>query len=137
MSLLLFYIAANPVISQSQEQREIAILLREQTVAWNKGDIEKFMIGYWNNDSLMFIGRNGVTYGYQHTLANYKRNYPNAEEMGKLSFDILQVKKLSKEYYFVLGKWFLKRIAGNVEGHYTLLFRKIKGRWQIVCDHSS
>jgi ketosteroid isomerase-like protein len=57
--------------------------------------------------------------------------------MGKLSFDLLEVKKLSPEYYFVLGKWFLKRSIGNTGGYYTLLFRKIKGKWVIVVDHTS
>ena len=57
--------------------------------------------------------------------------------MGKLTFDILQVKKLDTEYYFVIGKWFLKRDAGDIGGHYTLLFRKIDGKWKIINDHSS
>ena len=85
----------------------------------------------------MFIGKNGITYGYQNTLNNYKKNYSNTDKMGKLFFDILQVKKLSDEHYFIVGKWFLKRNAGDAGGHYTLVFRKIKGRWLIVSDHSS
>ena len=133
----LFLSGACTLIGQSADQKEILKILHEQTVAWNNGDIDSFMKGYWNNDSLMFIGKNGVTYGYKNTLGNYKKNYSDAEKMGSLSFDILQVKKLSGEYCFVLGKWFLKRVAGDVGGYYTLLFRKIKGKWLIVSDHSS
>ena len=95
------------------------------------------MKGYWNNDSLQFVGKNGVTYGYANTLNNYKKNYNSPDLMGQLHFNILQVKQLSAEYCFVLGQWFLKRKAGDVGGHYTLLFRKIKGSWCIVSDHSS
>ncbi len=95
------------------------------------------MKGYWENDSLMFIGKSGVTYGWTNTLNNYKKGYPDTAAMGKLNFTLVQVKKLSAKYYHVTGKWFLKRSVGDVGGHYTLLFRKINGRWLIIADHSS
>ncbi|MBC8034958.1 MAG: nuclear transport factor 2 family protein [Chitinophagaceae bacterium] len=123
--------------AQRADEKEILGILATQTEAWNKGDLESFMKGYWVNDSLMFVGKSGVTYGYANTLDNYKKGYSDADKMGTLSFDILQVKRLSSDYYFVLGKWFLERNAGDVGGHYTLLFRKINGKWVIVCDHSS
>jgi ketosteroid isomerase-like protein len=63
--------------------------------------------------------------------------YSDTDKMGKLFFEIQKIRKLSGEYYFVLGKWFLKRNAGDIGGQYTLLFRKIKGKWMIVSDHSS
>ncbi len=123
--------------SQLKEEKEIRKLLDTQIDAWNRGNIDEFMIGYWNNDSLMFIGKNGVTYGYTNTLKNYKKSYSDTAQMGKLKFDLLQVKKISADAYFVVGKWFLKRSVGDIGGHYTLLFRKIKGKWVIVADHSS
>ena len=123
--------------SEDKDKQQILDLLQRQSADWNRGDIEKFMIGYWNNDSLMFIGQSGITYGYQKTLANYKKNYGDTAKMGKLTFNILQVKKLSPEYYYVVGKWFLKRSVGDVGGHFNLLFRKIDGQWVIVADHSS
>jgi len=123
--------------AQSRDEQEIRALLDRQTRDWNRGDVESFMIGYWENDSLMFVGKSGVTYGWTHTLNNYKKGYPDTAAMGKLSFDIIKVKRLSKKYYFVVGKWFLKRSIGDVSGHYNLLFEKINGHWVIVADHSS
>ena len=123
--------------AQNKDEKEILEILDKQTKAWNKGDIDAFMVGYWPNDSLMYIGKSGVTYGYQHTLESYKKNYADTAKMGKLSFNILHLKKLSPEYYFVVGKWHLQRSIGDLGGHYTLLFRKIKGQWQIISDHSS
>jgi ketosteroid isomerase-like protein len=111
--------------------------MNEQTRAWNRGDIEGFMKGYWKNDSLMFIGKSGITYGWANTLNNYKKGYPDTAAMGKLSFNIISVKKLSKEYYYVIGEWHLQRSIGDLEGHYTLLFRKENERWVIIADHSS
>ena len=123
--------------SQSKDEKQIRQLLSSQTKAWNRGNIDEFMNGYWNNDSLMFIGKSGVTYGYINTLNNYKKGYSDTAQMGKLTFDLLQVKKIAADAYFVVGKWFLKRSVGDIGGHYTLLFRKIKGNWVIVADHSS
>jgi ketosteroid isomerase-like protein len=123
--------------AQDKDKQQILSILDRQTRDWNSGNIDAFMVGYWNNDSLMFIGQSGLTYGYQKTLANYKKNYSDTAQMGKLSFDILEVRKISPTNYFVVGKWFLKRSVGDIRGHYTLLFRKIAGRWVIVADHSS
>ncbi len=136
--LLLFSCSVSLSFAQaSKDEKAIRDLLSRQSAAWNQGNIDEFMKGYWQSDSLLFIGKSGVTNGYQNTLDNYKKNYNDASKMGKLFFDILEVRKMSPVYYWVLGKWFLKRSIGDVGGYYTLLFRKIKGQWVIVADHSS
>ena len=123
--------------SQSPDERAIRKILNDQTKYWNQGNIDKFIVGYWKNDSLMFIGKSGITYGFTNTLNNYKKNYSDTTQMGKLAFDLVKVQRISPEYYFVVGKWHLKRSIGDLSGHYTLLFRKINGEWVIVADHSS
>ncbi len=132
-----FLLMTAQLIAQPKNELAIRKTLDDQTAAWNRGDIETFMKGYWENDSLMFIGKSGVTYGWSNTLNNYKKGYPDTAAMGKLIFTLLQVKMLSKKYYHVTGKWYLKRSIGDVSGHYTLVFRKINGRWLIISDHSS
>ncbi len=133
--LLMSFLSASA--QTNKDEKIILGMLKNQTDSWNRGDIDQFMLGYWQNDSLLFIGQSGVTKGYNNTLNNYKKNYSDTARMGKLFFDILQVKRLSVNYYWVLGKWFLKRSVGDIGGHYTLLFRKINGKWLIVADHSS
>ena len=123
--------------AQTPDETLVRNALAEQTTAWNNGDLEKFMDGYWRSDSLMFIGRSGPTYGWGNTLNNYKKNYPDTAAMGKLDFDLISVKRLSVLYYSVVGKWHLKRSAGDEGGSFTLLFKKIKKRWVIIQDHSS
>ena len=125
--------------SNAQTNDEVAVrqILATQEKAWNSADITSFMAGYWKSDSLMFIGKSGVTYGWQKTLDNYKKNYPDITAMGNLTFNLLEVKSLSPEYYFVTGKFHLQRTIGNLEGYFTLLFKKFDGRWFIVKDHSS
>lgn len=139
MKVILSFTLLLSIAVYSQPKDEVAIrnLLNTQTQAWNRGDVEGFMKGYWENDSLMFIGKSGVTYGWTNTLNNYKKSYPDTAAMGKLFFDLIQVKKLSKNYYHVTGKWKLKRSIGDLSGHYTLLLRKINDEWVIVSDHSS
>jgi uncharacterized protein (TIGR02246 family) len=138
VKLMFLFLAASVVsYSQTKEEKAIRQLLTVQTESWNKGDIEGFMQTYWKSDSLMFIGKSGVHFGWQETLNNYKKGYPDTTAMGKLSFDIINVKKLSPEYYYVVGKWMLKRTIGDLSGHYDLLLRKINGKWYIISDHSS
>lgn len=123
--------------AQTTDDVLIKNTLMEQAAAWNAGDLNRFMQTYWHNDSLMFIGKNGPTYGWENTLKNYQKSYPDTAAMGKLNFDLISVKRLSVLYYSVVGKWHLKRTAGNLNGAFTLLIKKIKKRWVIVQDHSS
>jgi ketosteroid isomerase-like protein len=134
---LFFLIVSVHSLAQSKDEGLVRQILNEQAKAWNKGDIDDFMKGYWENDSLMFIGKSGVTYGWNNTLNNYKKKYPETAAMGKLSFDIINMKRLSFQYFHVVGKWHLQRSIGNLEGHFTLLFKKIKNNWVIIADHSS
>ncbi|RYY83766.1 MAG: DUF4440 domain-containing protein [Chitinophagaceae bacterium] len=135
--LALFLVASFAVGAQSRDEAAVRAVLNKQVAAWNRGDIPAFMTGYWKSDSLLFIGSKGLTYGWAPTLANYQKGYPDTAAMGKLSFELLVVRRLSHEYYFVVGKWHLARSKGDVGGHYDLLFRKVKGRWVIVSDHTS
>ena len=135
--LLLFLLPVFCGSAQSTDESAIKQALQEQILAWNQGNLERFMKTYWENDSLMFIGKDGVKYGWHSTLNNYKRNYPDTVAMGKLSFTILKISQLSPKYFYVVGKWHLQRSIGDLNGHYDLLFRKINSRWVIVADHSS
>ena len=135
--LICFLILTYSCSWQENAEKKIRSLLHTQTAAWNKGDLEGFMQTYWKSDSLMFIGKSGVTKGWQQTLDNYKKGYPDAAAMGKLAFDILKIEKLSGDHYFVVGKWMLTRTIGDIGGHFTLLLKKINGEWKIVADHSS
>jgi len=123
--------------AQNKDEQAIRKILAHQITEWNKGNIDGFMKGYWENDSLLFLGKSGPKYGYANTLSNYKKNYPDTTVMGKLAFEVLKVQPLSPDTYFVVGKFMLQRTIGNLSGYYTLLFKKIKGEWVIVVDHSS
>src|SRR5258705_9012772 len=96
--LLLAIFCSNTIFAQSKpvhpaivDESAIRKVLNDQVIAWNNGDIEKFMQGYWKNDSLMFISAKGIKWGWQTTLDNYKKGYPDTITMGKLSFDLLVV----------------------------------------------
>jgi ketosteroid isomerase-like protein len=123
--------------AQTVDEQMIKDAMTEQLNAWNAGDIDRYMETYWHSDSLMFIGKNGPTYGWDKTKANYKKGYPDTVAMGKLDFEIIHMKRLSVMYYSVVGKWHLKRSIGDVGGAFTLLFKKIKKKWVIIQDHSS
>ncbi len=122
---------------QNKDIVEIQNILSNQTKSWNNGNLESFMSGYLESDSLVFIGKSGPTYGYANTLANYKKGYPDTSHMGKLNFDIISMKALNSNHYFVIGKWYLTRTVGNINGVFTLVFRKTKDGWKIIADHSS
>ena len=120
------------------DERQIRQVLGTQAAAWNRGDLPGYMQGYWQSDSLLFIGKNGPQHGWQRTLTNYQRSYPDAAAMGQLDFSQLRINPVGAEAAHVVGRWHLARPQkGDLQGWFTLLFRKIEGRWVIVADHSS
>lgn len=122
----------------SNERQAILKVLARQNDHWNKGNIEAFMEDYWKSDSLMFIGSKGVVYGWKATLDRYHKSYPDRATMGTLKFDIQKTDFHSNTTCWVLGKWHLTRPEkGDIGGYFTLILKKIDGKWLIVSDHTS
>jgi len=137
--ILVFVFSSTVLFSQNKDFKTIEKLLAVQSESWNKGDIDGFMQTYWKSEELQFIGSSGVVYGWQGTLDRYKRTYPDKATMGHLTFNLINVDKRSRKVISVVGKWHLKRDEkkGDLEGHFLLILKKIKGKWLIVADHSS
>ena len=112
--------------------------MSEQEACWNTGDIECFMEHYWHSDSLLFIGKSGLTYGWQPTLNNYIRSYPDKSAMGKLTFTNEVKEFIDIETVQVVGQWELQRDSlENLGGYYSLIWKMKNAIWVIVADHSS
>lgn len=128
------------VSAQTKNERisaEIRRVMDAQVAAWNAGEIEGFMQGYWNSPELVFVSGDNVTKGWQPTLDRYKKNYDSRAKMGTLAFSDLQIEVLSKDAAKVLGSWALAREKDTPKGKFTLIFRKFKDGWKIVHDHTS
>ncbi|TGE28692.1 YybH family protein [Hymenobacter metallicola] len=136
-ALLSATLGACTVARPAQTRSAILQVLTTQTAAWNRGDVASYMQGYWQSDSLVFIGKSGLTYGWQPTLDNYRRGYPTPAAMGQLTFSNLGITQDSPLSAHVVGRWHLARTAGDLAGHFLLVFRRINGQWVIVADHSS
>jgi len=121
----------------SKIKADIVAVMDAQAAAWNRGDAEDFMLGYWNSKDLVFVSGDSVTYGWQPTLDRYKKNYNSKEKMGSLKFTDLQIDVISKYAAVVLGSWALTRAGDNPKGKFTLIFRKFSDGWRIVHDHTS
>ena len=113
--------------------------MQEQEDCWNNGDLNCFMQHYWQDEKLEFIGKNGLTRGWQKTLDNYNTSYPTSGKMGKLSFEILKNKQIDFTTAHTIGKWRLirKEIGDTLAGHFTLIWQKRNQEWVIISDHSS
>lgn len=135
--VLLFLFSAFNLSAQKSQKNLILELLEEQRQAWNRGDINEYMQGYNKSDSLLFVGKSGPQYGWNNTLNNYKKSYPDKSAMGYLSFDIKEIRMISADHAFVLGAWNLKREKDEPKGYFTLLVKKISGKWKVIADHSS
>lgn len=132
-----FLTAALTVSAQDKDVEAVKSILIRQQDDWNKGDIPAFMNGYIISDDLKFVGANGVIKGYDATLARYNRTYPDLDAMGKLRFEIIPAEKIQKKIIVLNGRFFLTRKDDAPQGVFTLIWKKIKGKWVILLDHTS
>jgi ketosteroid isomerase-like protein len=135
--VLLLLAATLSAQSAAKTKADIKAVMDAQAAAWNNGDIEGFMRGYWNSPDLVFVSGANVTRGWQPTLDRYKKGYDSRAKMGTLTFSDLEITVLSKDSAVVLGSWSLAREKDNPHGKFTLIFRKFKDGWRIVMDHTS
>jgi len=138
IALLQWPLFGKPAGEHDADRAAINSVLKAQQAAWNRGDVDSFLVGYWQSPELTFSGSNGVSRGWDGVLARYKRNYPDREAMGELDFSDLEFRFLGPDAALVLGKWHLKReTAGDIGGVFTLVWQKFPDGWKIIHDHIS
>lgn len=127
------------VVPEDQDPAAVRRLLDEQVAAWNRGDLEGFMKGYWKSDSLTFYSGGNVSHGWQVTLDRYRKRYQSeGHEMGTLVFDLHDVTLPARGQALVRGGWSLKLNDGEPHGLFTLWLRWFPDTgWRVVHDHTS
>ena len=118
----------------TQAESSVRTVLSTQQDAWNRGDIDTFMEGYWVDDDLRFASGGTVTRGWQATIDRYKSRYQDRAAMGTLAFSNLDVQVLGPSAVIVHGGWALQRAADHPSGLFTLVFRRFGDDWLIVSD---
>lgn len=134
--VVLISLAAFASGCRSPEYAEITSVLESQQAAWNDGDIDGFMKGYWKSDDLVFSTPDGDTHGWQATLDRYKSRYAAPEQMGKLSFSRLTVARPTPDTAHVSGVYRLDLSSGIKSGRFYLHMRQIEGQWLIIRDRT-
>lgn len=117
-------------------KNEIQTILNRQKAAWNKGNIEAFMEDYWKSEDFTFQSGNKRLHGWDALLSRYKKSY-SGENWGKLDFTDIEIKVLSDDIAYVLGRWKLLFKDSSKEGLFTIIFQKMAEGWKIIHDHSS
>ena len=136
---VILLLAAPYSLSAETDVSAIQKVIADQQGAWNRGDLEAFMSGYWNSPELTFFSGAHESKGWQAALDRYKKTYQGAgHEMGRLEFANLRVEMLGTDAAFVRGEFHLTMSDGKTpHGLFTLIFRKLPDGWKIVHDHSA
>lgn len=135
--LLQSQVLAKPADERKDDREAIGAVLRAQQTAWNRGDVDAFLVGYWRSPELTFSGSSGVARGWDGVRARYKANYPDKGAMGQLDFSELEFRFLGPDAALVLGRWRLKREKDDLGGVFTLVWQRFPEGWKIVHDHTS
>ena len=141
-SNIVLIVLLNSIITYTQDFREsdslsILSVLENQKKAWNNNDIDKFMLGYLNSEKLIFVSKNGPVYGWDFVKDRYKTEYSSKYLMGDLGFEIYDLFLITNRSAILIGKFNLVREDEELTGFFSLIFKKIKGDWYIVSDHTS
>ena len=128
---------AKPAEGRDRDRQAISAVLNAQQTAWNRGDVDAFLVGYWHSPELTFSGSSGVARGWDGVLTRYKKNYPDRAAMGQLNFSDLEFRFLGPDAALVLGRWHLKRETDDLGGVFTLVWQRFPEGWKIIHDHTS
>jgi uncharacterized protein (TIGR02246 family) len=131
------HVFANFAGKHGTERDAISAVLRAQQTAWNRGDVDAFLVGYWHSPELTFSGSSGVARGWDGVLSRYKKNYPDKAAMGQLDFSELEFRFLGPDAALILGRWHLKREKDELGGVFTLVWQRFPEGWKIIHDHTS
>ncbi|HKN75715.1 MAG TPA: nuclear transport factor 2 family protein [Candidatus Acidoferrum sp.] len=123
--------------ARGADKAAISAVLNAQQAAWNRGDVDAFLVGYWHSPDLTFSGSSGISRGWDGVMARYKKNYPDRASMGQLDFSELEFRFLGPDAALVLGRWHLKRDKGDVGGVFSLVWQRFPDGWKIIHDHTS
>lgn len=129
--------AAHASAERTGDREALTAILTAQQNAWNRGDVDAFLLGYWHSPELTFSGSSGVSRGWEGVLARYKKNYPDRAAMGQLDFSELEFRFLGPDAALVLGRWHLKRETGDIGGVFSLVWQRFPEGWKIIHDHTS
>jgi ketosteroid isomerase-like protein len=120
-----------------EKKKAILAIIQKQEEDWNRKSLDAFLEAYWNSDTLRYVTNRGVTYGFEKVAEIFRRNFPDTASMGKIDFDVIHVELITENDAMVTGK-FLQKVDKKFRGGYfTFLFRRLKGKWKIVADHTS
>lgn len=136
LALLISIILSTALWAGETETASIREIMDRQVAAWNKGDLEGFMGGYWKSDDLTFQSGNKRLKGWNTLLEMYQKNY-SGENRGILEFTDIEMSVLSDQLILVLGRWSVTRNQSKNEGLFSLVFRRMGTDWKIIHDHSS
>ena len=123
--------------SNDRDRRAIQQIFDAQQAAWNRGDLDAFMQGYWRSPEVTFSGASGVVRGWDAVLARYRKTYADPERMGQLQFSNLEFRFLGSDAALVLGHWRLKRAGDDIGGVFSLVWQRFAEGWRIIHDHTS
>jgi ketosteroid isomerase-like protein len=142
LAMSVFLFVHRQAFAKSAEDRKpdrdaISAVLGAQQTAWNRGDVDAFLLGYWRSPELTFSGSSGVARGWDSVLGRYKKNYPDKAAMGQLDFSELEFRFLGPDAALVLGKWHLQREKDELGGVFTLVWQRFPDGWKIIHDHTS
>jgi ketosteroid isomerase-like protein len=141
ITICLLFSAQN-LLTQAQSQddeasKAIIAVLNAQRDAWNRRDVEGYMAGYDNSDSILFLSGDSVSRGWQTVHDRYAKNYNTREKMGTLTFSETEIRLIDKHNAVMIGRWHLKRANDEPHGRFTLIFKRTAAGWRIVHDHTS
>jgi ketosteroid isomerase-like protein len=136
-TLLAFALLAGLAAAQTPD---LAALMRTSEAAWNRGDLESFVLDYDDSPETTFIGKTLTRGNRQAVLDRYRKGYPTRAAMGTLTYSEMQVREVSDGVMIMIGRFALKRAAdagGDSAGRFTLIWKRTANGWKIIHDHSS
>jgi uncharacterized protein (TIGR02246 family) len=120
----------------SKDVQAITSLINDQYAAWNRHDLDGYMMPFWRSPKLIFVSEGRVSQGWAEVKARMEQNYPDRNMMGIAGADSIQVSLLTDDSAITIERWTVRFTHESVSGVTTSSWRKFQEGWRIVGGQS-
>jgi hypothetical protein len=125
-----------PTDSQADVQA-ITQLLNNQYAAWNRQDLDGYLLPFWQSPNLIYVTEGQFCFGWQDVKALLGRDYSDRSTMGTAVPERIQVSIISDDNATTVDWWTVHFRNVSVYGISTSSWRKFPEGWRITALHTS
>jgi len=127
-----------PLPDSVELARTITAQFSRSADAWNRGDLDAFVVDYAPDSVTGFVSGGHVRHGFAWIREHYAPRFVPGATRDSLRFEEFEIRPLAAAVTLVTARFVLYRSGRTTaSGPFTLVMERRPDGWKILHDHSS